>query len=947
VILVVALVGMVVLALAVPALNPRFGRDTGYVLAVGFLLVGVVLAPAVVDAVAGQPVQFTVPWIPSLGINLALRLDGLAALFAVLVLGVGALIMAYCPRYLHGDHHVRTYMLLTLFAGAMLGLVLASDLVLLFVFWELTAISSFFLIGGTGPHSAAPAKRALLVTAGGGVGLLVAVVLLIVETGTSDLDAIVANPELILNSGIAAPVAALVALAAFTKSAQLPFHSWLPGAMVAITPVSAYLHAATMVKAGVYLLMRFSPVFADVTAWQGALTAVGLSTAVVAATLALRQNDLKALLAYSTVSQLGLLVAVTGVGTPVALSAATVHTFAHALFKATLFMLVGIIDREAGSRDIRELGGLRRVMPVTATLTALAAMSLAGVPPTIGFVSKETIFQGLAQADFAPWAGGVSAGLGVAASTLTFAYAIRIFRGAFAGPTIQRQLYEPAWQFLAPAAVAAVAGLVLGPGVSWLEPLEKSAVTARAPGVATPELALWHGWSLELALSLVTFTVGLGLLLVRRHVQALLWRLPAPETGVYFDRGYDAVEAAGRALGRPHRTSAVASFAVWPLLALAALGIVALVGAGGLSGPAPGTSRAYDWVVLALLVVAAAAVVRTGRALVAVAALGVVGMLVTVWFILSGAPDVAITLLLVEALTAVVAVLALRGMPARFHRTPVRRRVPAAVLAGVLGVLTAAATLAFTGWRDRSPLGDYFLSRAPQDTGGRDVVNTILVDYRALDTLGEATVLGVMALALLMLRALATTGSTAVGATDPAVAPPDVEVGGAAGGRRVSGEAGQPVARMLYHVMDLLLAPAMLALSAYLFLRGHYAPGGGFIAALVAGGAVAFGWFARGRAGGSVPVLRALRARPLVAAGLLTCVVVGLLPVLAGEPFLTPLHATVAGVPLTTSLLFDLGVYLIVLGLLVAAVSRLGVAGLHSPAIRARRVAMRHLRGSR
>src|SRR5690606_27493131 len=296
------------------------------------------------------------------------------------------------------------------------------------------------------------------------------------------------------------------------------------------------------------------------------------------------------------------------------------------------------------------------------------------------------------------------------------------------------------WQFLAPAAVAAVAGLVLGPGVSWLEPLEKSAVTAMEPGVATPELALWHGWSLELALSLVTFTVGLGLLLVRRHVQALLWRLPAPETGVYFDRGYDAVEAAGRALGRPHRTSAVASFAVWPLLALAALGIVALVGAGGLSGPAPGTSRAYDWVVLALLVVAAAAVVRTGRALVAVAALGVVGMLVTVWFILSGAPDVAITLLLVEALTAVVAVLALRGMPARFLRTPVRRRVPAAVLAGVLGVLTAAATLAFTGWRDRSPLGDYFLSRAPQDTGGRDVVNTFLVDYRALDTLGEATV---------------------------------------------------------------------------------------------------------------------------------------------------------------------------------------------------------------
>src|SRR5690606_10180984 len=317
-----------------------------------------------VDAVASRPVEFSVPWIPSLGIAVTLRLDGLAALFAVLVVGVGALIMAYCPRYLHGDHHVRTYMLLTLFAGAMLGLVLAADLVLLFVFWELTAISSFFLIGGTGPHSAAPAKRALLVTAGGGVGLLVAVVLIIVATGTSDLDTIVAHPELISDSGFAVPVAVLVALAAFTKSAQLPFHSWLPGAMVAITPVSAYLHAATMVKAGIYLLMRFSPVFADAAAWHGSLTAVGLSTAVVAA-----------------------------------------------------------------ARDCRARGGPRGVRPAPASLTARAAASLAGVPPTMGFVSKETIFQGLAEADCAPWAGGVSAGLGVAASALTFAYAIRIFRG--------------------------------------------------------------------------------------------------------------------------------------------------------------------------------------------------------------------------------------------------------------------------------------------------------------------------------------------------------------------------------------------------------------------------------------------------------------------------------------------------------------------------------------
>jgi multicomponent Na+:H+ antiporter subunit A len=915
VILFVVLAGMASLALFVPAISRRYGRDTGYFLAIGFVLLGVVLAPSVAVALQGMAVEGSLPWLPAIGASATLRLDGLASLFALLVIGVGALIFAYCPRYLHGDHHTRTYVLLTVFAVSMLGLVLAADLVLLFVFWELTTVSSFLLIGGSGAKSARPAMRALIITASGGLALLVAVVLIGVAAGTTYLPHLLDNPDLVLASPLAMPIGALLLLAAFTKSAQLPFHSWLPGAMVAITPVSAYLHAATMVKAGIYLLMRFSPVYGDEPAWQATLVGVGLLTAIVGAALALRQHDLKALLAYSTVSQLGLIVAVTGVGSPVGLGAAVVHTFAHALFKATLFMLVGIIDREAGSRDVRELGGLWRVMPVTATLTGLAGLSLAGVPPLLGFVSKETIFQALASTGVTPWAGAVAAALGVTASALTFAYGVRIFHGAFAGPTTQRQLYEPNWQFLTPAAVPAAAGLLLGPAIVVLNPLTASAVADTVPDALVPYLEFWHGFSPELLLSAVTISIGMALFVARDPVDRFLNGIRTPPEGELFDRGYELTVRAGAAVGRPNRTSATGSFLIWPLLVLVGAGGVALVRSGGLPLPVAGTSQPADWAVVGLLAVACLAVALARRTLAAVALVGLVGLVVAGWFAIAGAPDVALTLFLAEALTAVVAVLVLRVLPSRFQHTRPRRTVPAALLAVAAGGLAVLGTLAFTGSRGRSELGDFFLANAPADTGGTNVVNTILVDYRALDTLGEATVLGVAALGLLMLLA-----GPGRGRTGGATGEPD----GGRTGEPPAGRTGVPTDRMVFQVANRVLAPAMLLLSAYLFLRGHSAPGGGFIAALVAGAAVAFGWFARGRAGGAVPVLRSLRPEPLVTAGLLVSVVVGLAPLTAGKPFLTPLHAEVAGLGLSTSLLFDLGVYLFVLGLVVAAVERLG-----------------------
>jgi multicomponent Na+:H+ antiporter subunit A len=933
--LLVALGAMLALALAVPLVVPRLGRDTGYPLAAGFLAVGMVLASAAPTVLDGGAVTAEWTWLPSLGVTFALRLDGLAAVFCLLVLSVGALIMAYCPRYLD-EHapHGPVYSLLTLFAAAMIGLVLAADVVLLFVFWELTTVCSYFLISTAGAKAGKPATRALLVTAAGGLGLLLAVVLLTIAAGTTDLTSILADPDVVLSSPLSGAIGALIIFAAFTKSAQLPFGFWLPGAMVAMTPVSAYLHAATMVKAGIYLLMRFTPVFGEQPAWQVTLVGVGLTTAVVGALLALREHDLKAILAQSTVSQLGLLVAAIGVGTTTALAAAVLHTIAHALFKATLFMLVGIIDKEAGSRDIRELSGLRRVMPVTATLTGLAGLSMAGVPPLIGFVSKESLFEGFVGADFAPWAGPVAGTLAVVASALTFAYGMRIFHGAFGGPLRQPQLYEPSPAFLVPVAVSAIAGLVLGPWVTLLNPVAGRAVADVAPVAGPTDFELWHGLSPELAMSALTIAAGLTLFLAREPVDRALQRLPVPDGGTVFDRGQDAVLRFGAVVGRPDRTGSPAAVMVRPVVALLLVAVVGAVTVRGLPAPVPAVS-ALDWPVLALLGVTVVGAVATRSTLAAVAMLGMAGLVVALWFLLAGAPDVALTLLLVEVLTTVVAVYVLRGLPRRLPRTRRSRTAPAAVLAVVAGGVAGLATVAFTGRRELSPVGDYFLRNAEAETGGTNVVNTILVDFRGMDTFGEAIVVGAAALGLLMIlgRRDARDGPPAAGATPAAGGP----AGGQAGAERPGGPdatraAGpRPAARdigsdaLVMKVSSRILAPGMAVLSAYLFLRGHDEPGGGFIAALVAGIAVGFVHLAHGP---DATVLRRLRPEPLVGAGLLVSLAVGLAAQLAGEPFLTPVGPSVSvpvlGVTLSSVLVFDLGIYLMVLGLLVAAVDRLG-----------------------
>ncbi|WP_369055674.1 hydrogen gas-evolving membrane-bound hydrogenase subunit E [Kineococcus terrestris] len=909
-ILVASLLALAVLAALSPLLARVLRRETGYVLAAGFLAVAALLlteAPAVLD---GRAVEASAEWLPSLGVSFALRLDGVSLVFCLVALVVGALVMAYCCRYL-GEAEARgpVYPLLVVFAGSMVGLVLADDLVLLYVFWELTTLCSFALVSTAGTAAAGPGRQALLVTVAGGLALLTAVVLLVVATGTTRVSEILDDPGAVLASPLAVPVGICLALAAFTKSAQLPFHFWLPGAMVAMTPVSAYLHAATMVKAGIYLLVRVSPVYASQDWWTLLLLAVGLSTALAGAVQALREHDLKAMLAQSTVSQLGLLVAVIGVGTSTALAAALLHTMAHALFKATLFMLVGIVDKQTGSRDVRELSGLWRVMPFTAACTGVAALSMAGVPPLLGFVSKEYLFEGFLSADVLPWAGPVAAGLAVAASALTFAYAARIVYDAFGGPTLQARLRDPRPAFLAPAAIAAVAGLALGPAVALFDPVVRSAAAAALPGGDPPEVYFWHGFGIELALSAVTVTIGLVLFLARDPVDAVLHRLPDPWGHHGFDRLHAGLLALGGATRPLDEAGGRAGHLARPLAGVVVLGAAGLLAAGALGPSAPRTTDVDpgEWLLIGLLAAGVLGAALTGSTLVLVALIGVVGLFVTLWLLLAGTVDVGTTLLLVEVLTTVALVLVVHGAPSALPRSGRGRRLGAGVLALAAGAVALAATAASTGRRERSGAGTFFVENAEALTGGTNVVNTVLVDFRGVDTFLESVVVGVAALGLLALRGRAPVRH---GLPDPHAHERSSVLG---------------LEDVVLRVSLRLLVPVMLVLSLYLLWRGHDEPGGGFIAALVAGTAVVLRFLAGEPDGVRTERGRALlEPRLLAGAGTLLATAVGLAPVLTGGALLTPFDVPgLSAVGISSALLFDLGVYLLVLALVTAVVRSL------------------------
>jgi multicomponent Na+:H+ antiporter subunit A len=744
------------------------GRQVGYVIAAVLTVAAVALGIRGPAVLAGDPLTSSTPWIPGSGISVSLTMDGLGLLFALIVLGIGAVVMAYAARYFpRSGNDGRVFALLTFFAGSMLGLVLADDVVLLFVFWELTSVSSFFLIGGKG-EGRSGATRAFVVTALGGLALMAGLLLLAVDAGTFRLSEILAT-EGLGASALAPAIIVLLLLGAFTKSAQFPFHFWLPGAMVAPTPVSTYLHAATMVKAGIYLLFRMTPLYGGVPLWQVTLVLVGLGTAVLGAVIAVSRTDLKALLAYSTISQLGLITAVVGVGTPLAIAAAALHTLAHALFKATLFMTVGIVDHEAGSRDLRVLSGLRRRLPGVALAGGLAALSMAGLPPLVGFVSKEEAFAAFLEAPGPAWLSPTAATLAVIASVLTFAYSARYYWGTFEGAETSAAHRAPGW-FVAPTLLTAVAGLVVGLRVPLLDPLVNGVAAGITGQSAELGLGLWHGFGLPLLMSAVVVGAGLTAFAGRVWLERTQLRFALPLDGALaFDRLYHGTLALGKWVGRPAASDVPAHYLLPMLGALLLLGgAAALTGVDGGDSPAP--SFTADWVLVALLAASILGVVQARSRLAAVATLGLSGFLVAGWFVLLGAPDLAATQLLVETLTIMLVVLVFRRLPAGFFAERPPRRIGAAVVAGCVGVSAGVATYGLTGRRGLSETGAWYLAEAEGLTGGANVVNTILVDFRALDTLGEITVLGAAALGIFALARLAAGGPASRSVDD--IAPP-------------------------------------------------------------------------------------------------------------------------------------------------------------------------------
>lgn len=702
----------------------------------------------------GAAPEWSVPWVPALGVEFALRLDGLSLAFALLITGIGAIVLLYAAAYFRTDRRLGSLLvILVLFAISMLGLVLADDALTLFVFWEGTTVTSFLLVGFD--HNQAKARaaalQALLVTGGGGLALLAGLLIMSGITDTYRLSEMNALGPVIRASPLYVPAFVLVICGCFAKSAQWPFHFWLPGAMAAPTPVSAYLHSATMVKAGVYLMARFTPALGGTDLWFWTLTLFGGFTMVLASVWALRQTDLKLMLAQTTVMGLGVITMLIGIGTDAAILAAMVFILVHALYKATLFLVAGLLDKGAGTREYLELGGLGRAMPISAGVAALAALSMAGLPPFFGFLGKELIYE--ATLDAPRWELLVSAAA-IAANALTFAaagiVALRPFFGAPRSPRGNPADPTPGLWF--GPAVLAVLALLIGLGPAGIEHALIAPMLFAVRGVAMPgHLALWHGVTPALYLSLATFAAGIALYAMldrlREGLAAAEPHLPATEG--WYDAMIAGLPRLAGALTGVLQDGRMTTYLRLTFVALAALVWGAILHGVG-AWPALQLNLALiEWAVVLIIAASTVAVLMTHSRLVAIAALGGVGAGIAVIFVLYGAIDVAMTQLFVEILVVVFISIAMVRLP-KVGVVPFRPLN--ALIAGVLGIGMTLILIAVLGTELDPKLTTYFEANSVAVAHGHNIVNVILVDFRGFDTMGEISVIviaGIAALAAL------------------------------------------------------------------------------------------------------------------------------------------------------------------------------------------------------
>ena len=756
-----AILTLFLLAFLAPMLHRVLGGTIGWVLSLPVLAVTawfVTLVPAVSG---GKVLVESRPWVPRLGIDLAFRIDGWSLVFLLLIGGIGVLILIYSGGYLHGrSDEGRFFGLLLLFMASMLGLAAADNLILMFIFWELTSFSSYLLIGFNHEEkkARAAALQALLITSGGGMALLAGFILIGQAGGTFSFSTLLENADSLRGHPLYLSILFLVLGGAFTKSAQVPFHFWLPGAMVAPTPVSAYLHSATMVQAGVFLLGRFNPLLGGTGAWHTIVAGVGAATMLTGALMALPQTDLKRLLAYSTVSALGTLTMLFGIGTTLAAEAAAVFLIVHSLYKGALFMVAGAVDHETGTRDVRLLSGLFKVMPITALAAGAAALSMSGFPPLLGFIGKELLYEANLAA---PGEAVFITAAGIGANVLMVAVAIIVglcpFHGRVQLP--ENVAHEPPFALWLGPAVLAALGLVAGLFPSLVDkPFVAAAVSAVQGVKTTVELKLWHGLNLVLALSVATVLAGVIVYRLRDRLRALTERL-APVAHFGPERCYR--------LG----LRALMTLADWQTrllqhgylrgYVLTVLGVAVALAAFALVrfGPEPlwigfGDVRFYEVVVGSIIFAAALVAARANSRISAVAALAVVGYGVALIYCLYGAPDLALTQILVETLTLVLFVLVVVRLPQFSTLSSPWQRRRDAILAGCGGLVITLLVLKALHVDSGPRISVYFVENALR-AHGRNVDNVIIVDFRALDTLGEITVLGIAALgvfALFMLR---------------------------------------------------------------------------------------------------------------------------------------------------------------------------------------------------
>ncbi len=874
---------------------------------------------------AGEKIIQSWPWLTELGLNFSFRLDGFGLLFALLILCIGLLIILYARYYLSEEDPIgKFYAYLMMFMAAMLGVVLSENLLLVIVFWELTSISSFLLIGywSHKSESRRGARMALAVTGGGGLAMLAGFLILGNIAGSFELSDLVAARDQIQSHPMFTTALVLVLLGIFTKSAQFPFHFWLPEAMAAPTPVSAYLHSATMVKAGVFMAARLYPVLGGALAFELLVAGAGLITMVFAAYVAVFKHDLKGLLAYSTVSHLGLVMFLIGLSSPLSAVAAVFHIINHAAFKASLFMVAGIIDHETGTRDMRRLSGLFKFMPYTATLGMVAVAAMAGVPLMNGFLSKEMFFAESLSLGYLGWLGLIAPIAVTFGGICSVAYSARFIHNVFFNgepKDLPHTPHEPPRFMKIPVELLVVICIVVGllPGLTVAPMVMRAALDVYGAPLPEYTIAIWHGFNIPLLMSVIALVGGLAMFWMLQHKFNLHLYAPKALTGrALFQSFIDGLLGVAKAITSRLETGSLQRYLALMVVAIVVLGAWPFVEHGYQAGPVESSSTTpFAWVIWAVALIAAIATVLMHRVrIVAAILVGVVGLATALVFAYFSAPDLALTQLSVEVVTTALLLLALVLLPATSPReSSSGRKIRDAIIAIAAGAgVSALAWAAMT--RPNETISWYYLAESLPKGGGSNVVNVILVDFRGFDTFGEIIVLGIGAIGVYALMdGLKVDRKLLPGYLSPTI----------------------------LSIAARTLLPFALLVTVYIFLRGHNLPGGGFIAGLITSVALVMQFMADGLDS----TARRLKTdfSKVIGLGVLIAGLTGIGSFLFGFPFLTshtahPVFPLLGEIALASAAAFDLGVFLAVVGATMLSISALAGASDRGPRAQAKGV---------